>query len=366
VGTPYRAEVVGSLLRPSYLLQAREAWSNGTLSDKGFKQVEDRAVDQAIALQEGAGLDVITDGEMRRLVYFDQFIMGLTGLIDAPGTDVHFHAEDPSQDVDVNPRRCVAERIGVKRMLTPEEWVYSRARARRPVKVTLPSPLMLFTLWSPEHSPAAYSDPFELFADGVEIVRQEARELASLGCEYIQIDAPELIQVLADESQHAEWRALGIEPERVFSEGVELVNAVADVPGVQFGLHLCRGNHQSQWIAEGGYERASTELFPRATNFDAFMLEYDDARSGGFEPLKSLPDDKTVVLGLVSTKRDAVEDVATITSRIDEAAKYVSRDQLALSTQCGFASSFEGNRISERTQAAKLKLIADVAHDAWG
>ena len=366
MGTPYRAEVVGSLLRPTYLLSAREAWTAGRLSIKAFKEVEDRAVDQVIAMQEGAGLDVITDGEMRRLTYFDLFLMGLKGLADRPGASVTFHGEDPEQDVSFDTPKCVVERIHATRMLTPEEFVYARGRARTPVKVTLPSPLMLFSVWSPEYSRAAYPDPFDMFADGVEILRREARELASLGCEYIQIDAPELIQMYADEKQQAYWRARGIEPERVLSEGVELVNAVADVPGVRFALHLCRGNHASKWIAEGGYEEASKDLFPRATNFDTFMLEYDDARSGGFEPLANLPDDKTAVLGLVSTKQDAVEDVAIVTSRIKEAATHVSLDQLALSTQCGFASSVAGNLIQERTQEAKLKLIADVAHQVWG
>jgi 5-methyltetrahydropteroyltriglutamate--homocysteine methyltransferase len=365
VVTIHRAEVVGSLLRPNYLIEARAQWEAGTMTAPEFKRTEDRAVDQAIALQEGTGLDVVTDGEMRRLVFFDQFTMALEGLSPMPAAPVHFHGESPEEDIDFESPVCVTDRIRRRRMLTVEEYAYARGRARRPVKVTLPSPLLLFALWSPTHSRDAYPDPFELFADGAEIVRQEARELAGLGCEYIQIDAPDLAQVFADEAQRAHWDSLGIPPERVFSEGVDLVNAAADVPGVTRGLHLCKGNYKSKWIAAGGYEEFSQEVFPRATNFEVFLLEYDDQRSGSFEPLKNLPDDKAAVLGLVSSKHDRIEPADALLRRIDEASEYVSRDQLALSTQCGFASAAEGNLISEATQEAKLRLVAEVAHRAW-
>jgi 5-methyltetrahydropteroyltriglutamate--homocysteine methyltransferase len=362
----YRAEVVGSLLRPSYLTGAREAHARGELSAAQFKQIEDRAVDQAIALQEGAGVDVVTDGEMRRQVFFDQLIQGIEGLGEAPAAPVRFHGDQPGQDVEFQAPVCVTGKVRRRRMLTPEEFVYARARARRPVKVTLPSPLLLFALWSPAHSREAYPDPFELFADGAEIVRDEARELVELGCEYIQIDAPELCQVLGDPAQREIWSSLGIAPERVFSEGVDLINAAADVAGATVGLHMCRGNYQSRWIAQGGYEEVSEQVFPRATNYDVFLLEYDDPRSGSFEPLRKLPDDKTAVLGLISSKRDRLEEPEQITRRIEEATRYAPREQLALSTQCGFASDVSGNLISEATQGAKLRLVADVAHEAWG
>jgi len=363
--TVFRAETIGSLLRPSYLAEARRRHADGEITAAELKRVEDRAVDSAIALQEGAGLDVVTDGELRRQVFFDQFIRGLEGLSPHPGAPVHFHGEQPENDVDFQSPLCVTGRLRSTRMVTLEEFAYARARARRPVKVTLPSPLLVFVLWSPEHSTAAYPDPFEMFADAVDIVRAEARALAEMGCEYIQIDAPELLQVFADERSREHWRSLGIEPERVFTEGVDMVDAVADVPGVTFGLHLCKGNYQSRWIASGGYEEFARQVFPRAKNYDLFLLEYDDERSGSFEPLAELPDDKVAVLGLVSTKRDTLEDAEEVRRRIAEAERYTGLDRLALSTQCGFASDASGNLISETMQERKLQLVADLARRVW-
>lgn len=366
MATVYRAEVVGSLLRPAYLKEARGEWMAGRLPTPEYKRIEDRAVDQAIAMQEGAGVDVVTDGEMRRLVFFDQLIRGLEGLSETPAAPVHFHGDRPEDDIDFRAPLSVTGKLRRTSMLTPEEFAYARARARLPIKVTLPSPLLLFALWSPEHSRDAYADPFDMFADGVEIVRAEARELAALGCEYIQIDAPEFVQIFADEAQREQWRSLGIDPERVFTEGVEMINAVADVPGVAFGLHLCRGNYQSRWIAAGGYERFSEQVFPRASNYGVFLLEYDDERSGSLEPLQNLPEDKVAVLGLVSSKRDVLEDAEAVTERIEEAARHTGLDRLALSTQCGFASDASGNLISEATQVAKLRLVAGIADRVWG
>jgi 5-methyltetrahydropteroyltriglutamate--homocysteine methyltransferase len=365
VASVYRAESLGSLLRPHYLMEARRRWSAGEIPTSEFKRVEDRAVDQAIALQEGAGLDVVTDAEMRRIVFFDQFIRGLQGVSETPAAPVHFHASQPENDIDFQSPLSVTGKVRGRRMVTLEEFAYARAKARLPVKVTLPSPLLLFAMWSPEYSRDAYPDPFDMFADAVEVVRAEAAELAAMGCRYIQIDAPEFVQVFADENQRENWRRLGIPPERVFSEGVELVNAVADVPGVTFGLHLCRGNYQSRWIASGGYEEFARQVFPRATNYDTFLLEYDDERSGSFEPLSHLPDDKVAVLGLISTKRDELEDADEIRRRIADAGNQAGLDRLALSTQCGFASDASGNLISEARQEEKLHLVAELAHEIW-
>jgi 5-methyltetrahydropteroyltriglutamate--homocysteine methyltransferase len=250
-----------------------------------------------------------------------------------------------------------------RRSLATEEYSYARARTAKTVKVTLPSPLMLSYFWSPEHSTASYCDPFAMFADAAEIIAGEARELAALGCRYIQIDAPELI-TLADPTQVAYFDALGISAERMLNEGIELINACADVPGVRFVMHLCRGNNRGKWLAEGGYGAISRKVFSRAGNFDGFALEYDSPRAGTFEPLRDVPDDKTVILGLVSTKWSRVEERDEIVGRIDEAARYFPREQLALSTQCGFASEQSGNPITPEAQADKLTLVAKVAHSA--
>jgi 5-methyltetrahydropteroyltriglutamate--homocysteine methyltransferase len=235
-----------------------------------------------------------------------------------------------------------------------------------PVKVTVPSPVLIWFLWSPQHSRDAYPDIFDLFADAVDLVRDEARALAALGCTYIQIDAPDL-GTLADPEHVAQREATGQPLDRLLTEGVDMVNAVADVPGVIFGLHLCKGNFASKWISAGGYDSIAEAVFKRCTNYDVFLLEYEDERSGSFEPLSLIPDDKVVALGLVSSKTDELEPAQRIVGRIDEAAKHHPKDQLAVSTQCGFASVTVGaNLIGEQTQEAKLRLVADVAEQVWG
>ncbi len=361
----YRAEVISSLIRPSYLSTARAAAAAGHIEPPEFKRVEDRAVDQAIALQEGTGVDVVSDGEMRRFSFFDHLLTAVTGVTERPGSGIRFHGERSEEDFDFRSPVTVVDRIHTKRMLTVDEFCYARARARFPLKVTLPSPLLLYSAWSPEHTRDAYSDPFELFADGVEIIRSEARELARLGCTYIQIDSPDL-GTLADPENRALRESLGMPTERTLREGVDMINAVADVPGVTFGLHLCKGNYQSKWIATGGYDELADHIFRRATNFDTFLLEYDDERSGSFAPLAQIPDDKKVVLGLLSSKRPEVEPVDALLGRVEEAARYVDRERLALSTQCGFASVAPGaNLIDEQVQEAKLRRVAEAAHEAW-
>jgi methionine synthase II (cobalamin-independent) len=250
-------------------------------------------------------------------------------------------------------------------MMTIEEFSYARGQARVPVKITMPSPLVMYGAWSPEHSRPAYSDPFELFADAAAIIRAEARELARLGCTYIQIDSPDL-GTLVDPENRALRENLGMSTERTLTEGVDIINSVADVPGVTFGLHICKGNYESKWIASGGYEYTADKVFARAANFDVFLLEYDDERSGSFEPLAMVPDDKVVVLGLVSSKVPEIEPADELIARIDEAARYVGRERLALSTQCGFSPvSIGANLISEDTQQRKLELVAEVAHQVW-
>jgi len=361
----YRADVLGSLLRPAYLAEAREKWGAGDMPEDEFKQIEDRAVDEAIALQENAGVDVVTDGEYRRFTFFDQFAAAVDGVSHEEGEAVPFHSEPGKVDIDFHSPVSVVGRVKRKQMLSPPEFEYAKAHASKPVKVTLPSPLMFFTMWSPEHSTAAYDDPFELFADGVALVKEEAQALADLGCKYIQIDAPDFGQLVED-SERERWERLGIPVSRVMSEGVEMLNAVADVPGVTFGLHLCKGNYQSLWISAGGYEEISSHVFKGTPNFDRYLLEYDDERSGGFEPLADLPDDKVVVLGLVSTKHDDLESVEDLTARVDEAAKHFPREQLALSTQCGFASVAMGNEISPEAQEQKLRRVAEAARAIWG
>ena len=368
--TVLRADTVGSLLRPDYLVRARTQFESGQMVPASYKAIEDRAVDQVVAMQEGAGLDVVTDGELRRHTFIDQLLEAVEGLTPDPAGSqsdhipVPFHDEGGSEQSVFAIPISVTDKLRRKRMMTLEEYAYARARARRRVKVTLPSPLMLFLAWSPSRSREAYGDPFELFADGLALMREEAEELARIGCEYIQVDAPDFGQ-LVDASQQRAWEAAGISFERVLSEGADMLNELAGVPGVTFGLHMCKGNYDSHWISTGGYDSVAGRLFPRLGNYDRILLEYENERSGSFEPLQDLPDDKVVVLGLVSSKFDQLESAEQLIERIEEAARFYPRDQLAVSTQCGFASAGPGNAISEDAQEKKLQLVAEVAQRVW-
>jgi 5-methyltetrahydropteroyltriglutamate--homocysteine methyltransferase len=361
----YRAEIIGSLLRPGYLKQARRAWDAGQLPTTEFKRHEDRAVDAAIALQEQAELDVVTDGEMRRWLFTGSLTEAIEGLSPTPGQPWHWFGPTAADEMDYEPPVSITSKIRRRRSLATEEFAYARAKASKPLKITLPSPMMLFFAWSPEHSKAAYTNPFELFADAVDVLRQEVRELSALGCQYIQIDAPELATLVDDFQRRTAFEARGISPDRMLSEGVDMLNAVADAPGITFGLHLCKGNNAGHWMSRGGYEAISKQVFRRATKYHVYLLEYDDARSGSFEALRDIPPDKTVVLGLVSTKTNNLETADALVARIEEASHYFPREQMALSPQCGFASVMAGNPISEAAQQHKLRLVAEVAHRIW-
>ena len=335
----FHSDVIGSLLRPQYLLQAREAREAGQLSAPEFKRIEDRAVDQAIAMQEGAGLDVVTDGEFRRFSFFDQIVGELNGVSPIEGAGIHFHSA--TEEWEWHPPFTVTARISQRRKLTIEEFAYSRARATRTVKVTLPSPLFIYSLWSPELSGAVYTDAYEMFADAAAIIRAEAEALAAIGCTYIQIDAPD-IGTLVDPENRELRESLGMPTERTLTEGMDIINSVADIPGVTFGCHVCKGNNMSQWMGSGGYDFTAEAVFDRLTNFDVFLLEYDDERSGSFEPLAKAPDDKQVILGLVSSKTTTLESVPGLTARVHEAARYTGLERLGVSTQCGFSSTASG------------------------
>ena len=365
MATIYRAEIIGSLLRPALLKEARREWEAGQLSTLEFKRSEDRAVNAAIALQEEAGLDIITDGEMRRALFTGTLTEAIEGLSPIPGRSWRWFGQTPADEIDFQPPVSITGKIRRRRSLATEEFAYARGQAHKPLKITLPSPMMLFFTWSPEHSKAAYKDPFDLFADATDILRQEVQELSALGCQYIQIDAPEVATLVDDFQRRTVFEARGISPERMLNEGVEMLNALADAPGVMFGLHMCKGNNAGHWMSKGGYEAISKQVFRRATKYHIFLLEYDDARSGSFEALRDIPRDKTVVLGLISTKTNTLESAESLISRIEEASKYFAREQLALSPQCGFASIITGNPISEAAQRTKLRLVADVAHRIW-
>lgn len=355
---------VGSLLRPDYLKLARQRHQEGELSDADFKQVEDRAVDEAIAMQIDSGISVITDGELRRYAFFGHLIDAVEGYDKLGGWAIPFRDEAGHELVFQRP--VVTAKLKRRRHLCAEEFTYLRARANgRQTKATLISAQQAAAYYDPQRSTDAYPSIEAYLADVVDILRAEVDELVRLGCTYIQLDAPQYAALLDPDIREG-YRQRGNDPDKLLDRCIELDNAVVgDHPGITFGIHLCRGNNQSKFYASGGYDPIAAQVFQR-TRFDRFLLEYDDERSGGFEPLRHVPDDCVVVLGLVTTKKPALESKDLLKQRIREAASYVPLERLALSPQCGFASTETGNLLTTADQQAKLRLVAEVADDVWG
>jgi 5-methyltetrahydropteroyltriglutamate--homocysteine methyltransferase len=359
----WKSDVVGSLLRPAYLQEARAAGEGGRIAPVEFKRIEDRAVDEAVALQEAAGLDVITDGEMRRYAFYGHLVEALEGFDKFGGWSVTFRDAEGHEAPLRRP--VVVEKLRWRRQMSVEEFTYLRGRTTRQVKVTLISAQQAAAYYDPDKSSGAYPTRDAYLADLVDFTRREIAELARLGCEYVQIDAPQYAALL-DETIREGYRQRGADPDRLLDACIELDNAIVEGhPGLTFGIHICRGNHKSMFYASGGYDRIAAQIFSRA-RFDRFLLEYDDERSGTFEPLRHVPDDRVVVLGLVSTKRPELEAQPDLERRIQEASRYVPLERLALSPQCGFASTHEGNRLSPADQQSKLQLVARTARQVWG
>ena len=365
-----RSDVVGSLLRPPELLTAQKQLAQGAITAAEFKKIEDNAVDQAIALQEEAGLEVVTDGEMRRQSFQSQMTAAVEGFgehsLDAfLWGEWHGNPEVGNWVLARPSNLGVVDKLRRKRHLSVEEFTYLRARTRRIAKITLPSPTLWVNFWSRKRSGHVYPTVESYLSDVVEILRAEVEELTRLGATYIQIDAPHY-GLLLDPHTRTFYEQQAGNVEWWLERAIELDNAVmAAAPGVTFGFHLCRGNQASRWLAEGSYEPIAPVLF-RKMKAQRLLLEYDDARSGSFEPLRHVPDDKVVVLGLVTTKTSQLETREELTQRIREAAQYVPLNRLALSPQCGFASSIFGNRIPVEDQKQKLQLIAATARSVWG
>jgi len=358
----WRSDVVGSLLRPAYLMDARARHERGDLTAAAFKAIEDSAVDEAVAMQEAAGLDVITDGEMRRFAFYGHLVEALEGFDSRSGWSITFRDAEGHQAVLERP--VVVEKLRWRRQMAVEEFTYLRGRTERTVKVTLLSAQQAAAYYDPEKSRGAYATRDAYLADLVDFTRREIQELRRLGCEYIQIDAPQYAALL-DETIREGYRQRGSDPDKMLDACIELDNAIIDGhTGVTFGIHICRGNHKSMFYASGGYDRIAQHIFSRA-RFHRFLLEYDDERSGTFEPLRHVPGDRVIVLGLVSSKTPRMESETVLRERIAEAAAIVPLDRLALSSQCGFASTHEGNRLSADDQRRKLELVASVAKAVW-
>lgn len=365
-----RAEPVGSLLRPGYLLRARRAREEGRLTAAEFRRIEDRAVDGAVEIQEAAGLPVVTDGEMRRLSFQAQMTAAVEGFGD-PGLDAFLWGRWKGDDEvgDRTVRR--PEGLGVRgrlrrtRSLSGEELVYLRARTGRIPKVTLPSPALFAPFWRPDDPPEAYPELGGFLEDVARVLREEVEELTRLGVRYLQIDAPHY-PLLRDEETAPWYEALGWGRDEWLERSVALENRVmAAAEGVAWGLHVCRGNQDSRWLATGDYGPLARAVFGR-TRADRLLLAYDDARAGGFGPLAAVPDAKVVVLGLVTTKRPSTADPETLAGRVRAAAEHHPRERLAVSPQCGFGTSVVGNRIDREDQLRKLEAVVETARRVWG
>jgi 5-methyltetrahydropteroyltriglutamate--homocysteine methyltransferase len=364
-----RVEHVGSLLRPPYLRDARAALSRGEMAPAEFKAAEDRAVREAVALQDELDLPVVNDGEMRR----ESFQAELTAACDGfSGVSLDawlwgaWHSDQVGDaTIERPPDLAVTAPLHKRRNLAAEEFTFLRGCTIRQAKVTLPSPTLFANLWSPEKSAGAYRSLDAFMTDVVEVLRDEVRELVRLGCTYIQLDAPHY-PLLIDPAWRAFYESRGWPMQRWLSYGVELDNAVIDAGRpATFGFHLCRGNQLSRWLVTGGYDPIAGPVFG-SVHADRLLLEYDDERSGTFDALDLVPDDKVVVLGLVTTKTSRVESAQDLAARLKQAGTRIGSDRLAISPQCGFATSSAGNAITPEAQRAKLALLVRVAQDVLG
>jgi len=366
---PFRADHVGSLLRPPRLLQAREDYAAGLVDAPELRAVEDEAIREVVRKQEDVGLQSATDGEFRRASWHMDFIYQLDGITHEAGhLTVKFMNEDG--ELEFTPAALhVAGKLGLSRTIFAEDFEFVRDSVRTAVaKLTIPSPSMVhYRGGKAAVDPTVYPEMDEFWADLVAAYREEVRRLGELGCTYLQFDDTSLAY-MNDPHQREYVASIGGDPERQHVEYIRHINeAIADRPeGMSVTTHACRGNFRSSWAAEGSWDFVAEALL-NELQVDGFFMEWDDERSGGFEPLRFLPKgEKQVVLGLVTTKRGELESRDALLRRIDEASRHAPIEQLCLSPQCGFSSTVEGNVLTEDEQWAKLRLIVDVAGEVWG
>src|SRR5579862_3407737 len=366
---PFRADHVGSLLRPAELLEARRDAAAGELSAEELRAVEDASIRDVVAMQERVGLSSATDGEFRRASWHMDFIYRLGGISKASDNlTVRFHSADG--DIEFTPAALrVDDRIHLERPIFVEDFAFLRSVVTSATpKLTIPSPSMVhYRGGRAAIDESVYPDLEQFWADLSAAYAAEVAALAAAGCTYLQFDDTSLAY-LNDPSQRAELAAKGGDPDTQHLRYIRQINAaLADrPPGLRVTTHMCRGNFRSSWVAEGGYDFVAEALFGELA-VDGFFLEYDDERSGTFAPLRFVPrGPKKIVLGLVTSKRPALEAKDALKRRIDEAAKYVPLEQLCLSPQCGFSSTVDGNALSIEEEKAKLRLVVEVAREVWG
>jgi len=366
INPPYRADQVGSLLRPQELLDVREKFQNGQVSADELRAAEDKAITEVIKKQEDVGLQSVTDGEFRRTFFHVDFLEKLEGVTVSGGLGVNFHTREGVIEF-APPRLTVTGKLRHVEDIQKADYEFLSGVTKNTPKVTIPSPTMAhFRGGRKGIDIEAYPDMEMFFDDLAQVYREEIDSLYQAGARYIQMDDTNLAY-LCDPDMREGARQRGEDPDDLPRAYAELINKVVDgrPDDLTVAMHLCRGNFRSAWVAEGGYEPVAEVLFNQI-NIDAFFLEYDDERSGDFAPLRFVPDDKTIVLGLVTTKEPTLETKDELKQRVDEAAKYVPIENLCLSPQCGFSSTVHGNDLSHDAQWAKLELIVSTAQDIWG
>jgi methionine synthase II (cobalamin-independent) len=365
---PFRADHVGSLLRPAELKTARQSRAEGKITAAELRQLEDAAIRRVVRLQEETGLQSITDGEFRREdFYTDFFARGLGGVTVRSESTAAYFVDHEGRKIPV-PWAQVTARLQWKTPVYADHFKFLRSVTHRTPKVTIPSPIILhFTSGSAAICESAYSDIELFWSDIVDAYQKETKALYDAGCRYLQVDDPPMA-TLCNETFQNMVRTRGDDPAYLLNDLYpKIINRAFEgrPSSLHLAMHLCRGNNQSGWFTEGGYDPIAEVLFNNV-NVDSYFLEYETERAGTFEPLRFVPKNKTVVLGLVSSKLPQLESKDTLKRRIDEAAKYIDLDQLSISPQCGFASSTEGNRLTEEDQFAKLRLVCEVANEVWG
>jgi 5-methyltetrahydropteroyltriglutamate--homocysteine methyltransferase len=376
----YRAEHVGSLLRPREVLDAHLAHAEGRTPMEELREIEDQAVLEALALQKQAGIEVFSDGEFRRASWAGGFSDSVDGYVSGP-PPIPFEWRMPDgterasseimQDILTMPgqgNRVVGERLRARHRLTAHEAAFLKQHAPGPYKITMPGASYVVARgFKPGITDKAYPTRGDLLRDVVQIMQAEVQALAAEGVTYIQLDNPHYPDYIP-ETRREQWRAIGIDPDKGLEEDIAADSAVfqgIDPQRVIRAMHICRGNGRSAWHTQGGYEPIAEKVFG-SLDVDVYLLEYDTDRAGGFEPLRFMPKGKTVVLGLVTTKVGELESQDALMERIEEAAKYVDVDDLALSPQCGFASMAQGNLVSQDDQRRKLELVGETARKVWG
>lgn len=363
---PYRADQVGSLLRPQQLLAARERFQKGEITREQLREVEDEAIRDAIGKQESVGLKGITDGEFRRTYFHVDFLERLAGVTVSGGMNIQFHSRTGVVDF-APPRLSVTGKLRHVEDIQKADFEFLKSVTTWMPKVCIPSPTMVhFRGGRQAIDIEAYPDLEMFFDDLAQCYRDEILSLYNAGCRYIQLDDTNLAY-LCDPKMREGARQRGDDPDELPRAYAELINKTIDgrPTDLTVGIHLCRGNFRSTWVAEGSYEPVADVLF-NELKVDAYFLEYDDERSGDFAPLRFVPKNKTVVLGLVTTKVSDLESKDELKRRVDEAAQYMPLEQMCLSPQCGFSSTVHGNDVTEDTQWAKLERVVETATDIWG